>query len=231
MEFPPGAFLPRLVHLLGCLIMRPWVQFAFRCRVRRATPELPRPCVLAANHRSFFDPPFVGMWQPLPLSYFARASLWQMPFVRFMLQLMYGIPVDRDHPGASSTRGAIQRLRQGISVLVFPEGTRTRTGRLQPMRDGPALFARRAGVPVVPIYLHRSEAVWPRGRPLPRLWGASIELRIGRPLTPPAHLPPHLQDRWVTRAVEAWMHRQERACQQGHAGLRDAPVPEDAAHG
>jgi 1-acyl-sn-glycerol-3-phosphate acyltransferase len=208
-DFAPGAFFPRLVQLLGILVLRPWVRFCFRARVRMPRTPLPEPCVFAANHRSFFDPPFVGMWHQHPLSYFARADLWKHPFVRFMLGVMYGIPIDRANPGLSSMKGAVQRLRQGICVLVFPEGTRTRSGRVGLLREGPPLFARRAGVAVVPVYIHRSERVWPRGAWLPNLCGGPIEIRFGRPLLPPRDLQPRLCDAWVARKLQHWIQAQE----------------------
>ncbi|MBA2480817.1 MAG: 1-acyl-sn-glycerol-3-phosphate acyltransferase [Planctomycetes bacterium] len=199
-----------LIQSVGMLILRPLVLFTFRTRVRRARGSDATPCVYAANHRSFFDPPFVGMWVREPLSYFARGDLWKNHFFRFILGMMHGIPVDREHPGMSSMKGAVERLRSGISVLVFPEGTRTRSGRVGPMRDGPALFARRAGVPVVPVYVHRTEFCWPRGGVVPRLSGGRLEIRFGSPLIAPRRLPPREQDAWVTRRLQRWMLAQER---------------------
>ena len=203
--------IARLTQALGILWLRPWARLGFRVRVRRAMPAPMYACVIAANHRSYLDPMFVSMWLRRPLAFFARADLWDVAFFKLMLTIMAGIPVDRDRPGASSTVGAVERLRSGIPVLVFPEGTRTRTGRLGQLRPGPALFARRAGVPVVPVYLHRTEAGWPRGRPLPNAWGRSMEIRFGSPVPPPpAHLPAHLHDHWTTRYLQRWMERQER---------------------
>jgi 1-acyl-sn-glycerol-3-phosphate acyltransferase len=123
---------------------------------------------------------------------------------------MFGIPVDRENPGLSSMKGAVERLRRGISVLVFPEGTRTRNGRLGALRDGPALFARRAQVPIVPVYLHRSEILWPRGKKLPKFFSKRIEVYIGSPLFPPADLDGRAQDAWVSRRLSLWMRLQER---------------------
>jgi 1-acyl-sn-glycerol-3-phosphate acyltransferase len=214
-EFAPDAFIPRLIQALGILILRPWVRLTFGVRVRTAPGQPEGACVLAANHRSFFDPPFIGMWRRRPLSYFARASLWEVGFFRFMLGIMYGIPVERENPGLSSMKGAVERLRQGIPVLVFPEGTRTKTGRVGRLRDGPALFARRAGVPVVPVYVHRTEHCWPRGSALPRPWGNRIEIRFGRPLVPPPGLETRAQDEWVTERLQRWMEAQERELYRG----------------
>ncbi|MBA3708355.1 MAG: 1-acyl-sn-glycerol-3-phosphate acyltransferase [Planctomycetes bacterium] len=206
----PHPFPTRIIQAVGTFVLRPLVLFVFRVRVRRSWRRHEGACVYAANHRSFFDPPFVGMWVRDPLSYFARADLWNNVFFRFLLGMMHGIPVNREHPGMSSMKGAVDRLRHGISVLVFPEGTRTRTGRVGTMRDGPALFARRAGVPVIPVYVHRTELCWPRGAILPRLSGGRIEIRFGSPLIAPAHLAPRLQDAWVTRRLSRWMQVQER---------------------
>jgi 1-acyl-sn-glycerol-3-phosphate acyltransferase len=206
----PYSFVSRLIQALGIFFLRPLALFLFRTTVRRSARLPHGPCVYAANHRSYCDPPFIGMWSRVPLSYFARADLWLNPFFRLMLRIMYGIPVERENPGLSSMKGAVERLRGGVSVLVFPEGTRTRTGRVGRMRDGPALFARRAGVPVVPVYVHHTERAWPRGSALPRLTGGRLEIRFGTPIVPPARLDPRRQDAWVTRRLQSWMEAQEK---------------------
>lgn len=206
----PGSFPGRLMQAVGILTMRPLVRFLYRCDVRRAGPRPAAPVLFASNHRSFFDPMLVGMWLRDPISYFAKAELWRLPVVGATLRLMHSIPVERENPGMSSMKGAIERLRQGVDVLIFPEGTRTRTGRVGRLRDGPALFARRAEVQIVPVYVHRTEDAWPRGRPLPRLGGARVAIRFGRPLAPPPGLPPREVDRWVTMRLHAWLVAVER---------------------
>ncbi len=207
--------LARLLVGLAVLFLRVPIRFCFRCRVRMAQVP-PHPAVFAANHRSFADPGLVGMWLREPISYFARSDLWDAVIFRFFLQLMRSIPVERENPGLSSMRGAVERLRQGMSVLAFPEGTRTRDGHLGRLRDGPALFARRAGVPIVPVYVHRSERVWPRGAIVPRLAGGRIEIRYGRPISSPGGMDARLADRVVTERLKRWMLRQERQLLASH---------------
>lgn len=202
--------LPDLVHLAGGLALAWWLRLAYRLTVRRAAPPPAGAVLYACNHRSFLDPPLVGLCSREPLAYFARASLWRNPAIALFLDLFRGIAVERDRPLASSVAGAVERLRAGWPVLIFPEGTRTATGRLGPLRDGPALIARRAGVAVVPVYVWRSERCWPRGRALPRLAGPRLEIRFGRPLSPPAGLPPRAADRWLMARLAAWLARQER---------------------
>ena len=207
----PRNAIPMFTQLIvGHLLLRPLTTFFYRVRVRRSHAPVTAPCIFAGNHRSFLDPPLVGMCQQRPISYFARASLWKSPFVAFFLNIMYGIPIDRDNPGLSSMKGAIAKLRAGISVLVFPEGTRTKDGRLQEFRDGPALFSRRAGVPIVPVYLHRTERALPRTGVLPRVFASGVQVLIGSPIIPPRGLEPRVQDAWVSRRLYLWMLLQER---------------------
>ncbi len=204
------SIVAHFIQVMGILVLRSWLRFGFRGRILRARSVPSAPVLFASNHRSYADPPMIGMCARDPLSYFARADLWQIGFFRWILTVMHGIPIDRDNPGASSMKGAIANLRAGISVLVFPEGTRTKTGRVGPLRDGPALFARRAGVPVVPVYLRHSERVWPRGAFMPRLCGGLVEVRIGRPLQPPAGLDTRAQDAWIMRRLHFWMMANEK---------------------
>ena len=159
----------RWLHLLGGGLFRRWTGHLLRARVRihRTHADRHGPYVFAGNHRSFGDPPFIGAWCDQPLAYFARASLWKLPVIGWTLSIFQSVPVDRSRPGAGASLAAIDRLKQGISIVVFPEGTRTKDGRLQRLREGPALFARKAGVPVVPVYVHRTERWWPRGCPVP----------------------------------------------------------------
>ncbi len=212
---PTAADLAHLV--LGGLI-KFWLLCCYRVTVRTAGPLPLGPVLYASNHRAFLDPPMVAIWGRMPVCYFARADLWNMPIVGRVLDIFSGIPVDRANPGASSMKGAIERMKAGKQVLVFPEGTRTRDGRLGRLKDGPALFARRAGVPIVPVYLWRTEHCWPRHRALPNPFGSRLEVRFGRPLVPPAELKPRDQDRWLMLRLEAWMQLQERSLGRHRTG-------------
>lgn len=151
--------------------------------------------IIAANHQSFLDPVFVGAAAPRPIDYFARRSLFRGPFGAF-IRALNALPVERREPSRESERPptggdvaairtAIERLRAGRILLLFPEGTRTATGALGPFRSGVETIARRAGVPVIPAAIDGAFEAWPRGRPIFRA-GAPCAVAFGPPLPPEA---------------------------------------------
>lgn len=215
---PEPLDLRRLAwSFIAVLIARPLLRFFYRCRQHNTLGALRRPAVFAANHRSFLDPILVGAYAERPLAFFARADLWKYPVIGPVLRFFGGFPIDRDEPQLQIMRRAVAELRAGRSILVFPEGTRTRDGRLGTLRDGAALFARRAGVPVVPIYLSRTETAWPRRAALPAAAGR-IAIVIGPALIPPADLPAREQDRWLTVRLQEWMQDQELGSDRAKPG-------------
>jgi len=190
--------------IVACVVVRHVVHFCYRCRLPRRSFD-PRACyVLVSNHRSFMDPLLAGCFYSRPISFFARANLWRVPIIRQCLDFFGGLPVDRDEPQMGVMQRTVEWLRTGRNVLIFPEGTRTRDGRLGRLRSGAALFARRAGVPVLPVYLHRTERAWPRGCILPRV-GVRVGIRFGPVLRSSPSLPPKIADEALIRRVERWM--------------------------
>jgi 1-acyl-sn-glycerol-3-phosphate acyltransferase len=124
---------------------------------------LPRgPCVLVANHLSYFDP--VVLAAHTPLTAIAKTDVAAWPLVGDALRRLGTTFVDREDAmsGALALRRALRSLQSGVSVLVFPEGTTTRGDQVLPFRRGIFGAARRAGVPVIPVALRydRPEVAW-----------------------------------------------------------------------
>jgi 1-acyl-sn-glycerol-3-phosphate acyltransferase len=200
------------LFIFGHIFLRLFARWLCRVRYEGSNRLPPTGAhVVVANHRSFMDPPLVGMHLNRTLCYFARANLWKYPVIGQVLRIVGGIPVDRQAPTIETMKTAVETLKSGRNLLIFPEGTRTRTGRLGVLREGPALFARRAGVPVVPVYLYESERLWPQSSPLPRLCSGARVI-FGPVVRAPERLPPKLQDRLLTVWIERWMRRQEARC-------------------
>lgn len=121
------------------------------------------PALVACNHVSFLDPPFVGQAFDEPIHYFARKTLFDHPIAGWILRKWQSIPIDRDKPDASSLKATIRFLRQGEKVLIFPEGTRSPDGTLQPAEAGVGLFIAKSKAPVLPVRIFGSYEAYPRG--------------------------------------------------------------------
>ncbi len=121
------------------------------------------PALVACNHVSFLDPPFVGQAFDEPIHYFARKTLFDHPVAGWILREWQSIPIDQDKPDASSLKATIRFLRQGEKVLIFPEGTRSPDGTLQPAEAGVGLFIAKSKAPVLPVRIFGSYEAYPRG--------------------------------------------------------------------
>lgn len=124
--------------------------------------------LLLSNHQSFFDPILVGSPLSRPTFFMARDTLFRNPLFGALLWAVNAFPVTLGRPDRGAIRTAVGRLTAGQLVVMFPEGTRTRDGELQPFKGGFRLLVRKANVPVIPVVIRGAYEVWPRSRLLPR---------------------------------------------------------------
>ena len=138
--------------------------------------------VYASNHSSLFDIPALFASLPGSVRFVAKQELARIPLFGRAMTAAGNVVIDRAHPrnAAAAYERAAAVMRGGISTIVFPEGTRSRTGELLPFKAMPFVLAIVAQVPLVPVYVHNtfeilSKAAW-RLRPRPiRIWvGAPI---------------------------------------------------------
>ena len=110
-------------------------------------------CLFAANHTSNADAPAIVGAIPRRIAILAKKSLFTIPIVGTAFRLAQFVPVDRARPerAAASIEVAADKMKQGMSFLIYPEGTRSPDGRLLPFRRGAFVLAIKAGVPVVPV--------------------------------------------------------------------------------
>ena len=123
--------------------------------VERITDNAFAPAVYASNHLSYMDTPVLFARLPFQFRILAKQGLWKVPFVGWYLSRSGQVPIDSSSPRsavAGLLRG-VAALRSGMPLVVFPEGSRTPHGGLQPMASGAAFMAIRAGVPLVPVAL------------------------------------------------------------------------------
>lgn len=128
------------------------------------------PVILAANHASVLDPPVIGGGFNRTVNYLARRTLMDIPVFGFILRQLSVVPVDRDGSGGAGLKAILNRLREGGIILLFPEGTRTPDGRMQPARSGIGLTVIKSTAPVVPVRVNGTFAALSRFMkfPMPR---------------------------------------------------------------
>lgn len=139
------------------------------------------PAILAANHVSYLDPPLVGAALGRPVYFLARSSLFRFPVFGWFIRKMQAVPVDREGgTGGAGLKAVVDRLATGGAIILFPEGTRSRDGGLQPVRAGVGLMVLKSGAPVIPIRLFGLFEAYGRHRLIPR--PGRITLVYGPPL-------------------------------------------------
>jgi 1-acyl-sn-glycerol-3-phosphate acyltransferase len=139
--------------------------------------------VFVSNHLSYMDTPVALANIPVQFRFLAKRGLFQIPFMGWHLARAGHIPVPRgDARAAVKTMTlAAQIVRdQQISLLIFPEGGRSRKGEMRPFMEGAAYIAIRAGVPLVPVGLIGTREVLPYGSGTMR--GGPVTMRIGDPI-------------------------------------------------
>jgi 1-acyl-sn-glycerol-3-phosphate acyltransferase len=112
--------------------------------------------IYCVNHQSAMDIPVLFVSLPVQFRFVAKRSLFNLPFMGSHLRRSGHIPVDRDRPheAMKSMKKVAKEIREGKSVLLFPEGHRSRNGQLLPFRAGSFYIAILAGVPIVPITIN-----------------------------------------------------------------------------
>jgi 1-acyl-sn-glycerol-3-phosphate acyltransferase len=136
--------------------------------------------ILAANHQSYFDPPLVGICSKRAVHYLARKTLMEWPFFGPLFPDMNVIPVDRDGNDMSALKTVIRKIKDGEGVVLFPEGTRSRDGQLQPGQAGVGLVIAKTLAPVVPVRIFGSYEAFPRGSKGVKLH--PIRVVVGEPI-------------------------------------------------
>jgi len=125
-------------------------------------------CLITPNHASYADP----IWITVPIRrriyYMAWDKPFKIPVLGLMMRVFGAFPVSLEAVDAAAQRAAHEVLRAGRALVIFPEGGRTRTGKLMPFKMGAFRFALTYGVPVVPVSINGGEKIWPVGRLFPR---------------------------------------------------------------
>ena len=210
----PGSSIPHIIGWRAC-------QFAcsvvlgllYRLQVRnqRAVPAT-GPVLIAANHQSFLDPPAIGCRvTQRQLDFVARSGLFGSKHFGGFLAFLNSIPVAEEGPDAKAIKEIIRRLRMGRCVMIFPEGSRSETGEIEPFKRGVALLVKRAQCPVVPAAIDGAFEAWPRARKRPKLlFAPKLRVLYGEAIP---------YDELMADGADAALERVEREVRALHARL------------
>jgi 1-acyl-sn-glycerol-3-phosphate acyltransferase len=171
------------------------VLFRYRFTGKSRIP-LTGPVLIVANHQSNLDPVIVGLACPRQLKYLARQGLFFFPF-NLWIRALGAVAIDRERGALAGIRKTLELLKQENAVLVFPEGSRTFDGNLQPMLPGFCLLARKSCATIVPVALDGAFHALPRGAAFVR--PHRIALSIGAPIMPRQY--EQLSDQQLTELV------------------------------
>jgi 1-acyl-sn-glycerol-3-phosphate acyltransferase len=177
-----------MLYLLTRSVLGPLARLIYR-PVIEGRENIPRngPLLLASNHLSFIDSFVIPLTAPRRVVFLAKSEyftghgvrgLW----MRWLFTAVGAIPVQRGAAGAAQEAldAALDVLRDGLVFAIYPEGTRSRDGRLYRGRTGVAWLALTAGCPVVPVALSGTQDIQPVGSRVPRIRRVSV--RFGKPL-------------------------------------------------
>jgi len=168
-------------YWLGYNLSRLLAQLFFGFRIiHRERVIQTGPVILAVNHQSFLDPPLAGNAADRAIFFLAKKSLMDVPVLGWLLAKLNVIPVNLEGGDRSALKALIRVLSAGECALVFPEGTRTPDGSLQPAEPGLGLVIAKTRAPVVPMRIFGAYDVWPIHGKL-RLSG-KITVVVGEPI-------------------------------------------------
>jgi len=166
-------------YLLGYSLSKAIAKTFFNYRVIGAENMIEEgPCIIAANHCSNLDPPLVGIACKRAIHYLGKKSLLDVPILGPIFPQLNVIPVDQKNADRSALIGAIRVVKNGGAVLIFPEGSRSPDGNLQPAQPGIGMIAAKTGAPVAPVLIRGSFEALRRGKLFPR--PMQITITIGR---------------------------------------------------
>jgi 1-acyl-sn-glycerol-3-phosphate acyltransferase len=216
-EIPPG-----FMYRWGRGVCRIWVDLWFELKVY-GRHHVPRHggILIVSNHQSYLDPVLLGTKLIRPLSFMAKSELFENPYFGWMIRNLNAFPVRQGEGDVGALKETIRQLQAGHALNVFPEGTRSPDGELQPLEPGVGLIVRRAGVPVVPAVIYGSYDAWPRDDKL--FHRHPIRVEFG----PPMHLA-DLKAAAIVRRIETTLRvmfdqlrertRQEWEARRGNEG-------------
>lgn len=166
-----------ILFLIGRFLFKVLFKTVYRAKVE-GVENIPKTggAIIAPNHMSFFDPPFTGSMMKRPLNFMAKAELFKVPILGFLIKRTNAFPVKRGVQDMTAMRNAFSLLENGNLLLMFPEGTRSKDGNLGKARAGAGMVACNAQVPLIPTKIVNTDKMSKFKK---------LYIKYGKPIYPP----------------------------------------------
>ncbi len=138
-------------------------------------------CIIASNHLSYLDPIVLSIASPRILSFMAKQELFENPFFGGLISALNAFPLERGTADLKSIRFAINKLKDEGTLIIFPEGTRSTSGKIKEGQAGVSMLAVKSKSPVVPTYIEGTDIALPSGSKKIRFF-VPLSVHFGKPM-------------------------------------------------
>ena len=172
-------------NVLPYKVTKTWAEFILAVSRIKVTVNglyniLPdRSYIYMSNHQSNFDIPVALAYLPFQFKWVAKAELFKIPIFGYAMHRIGHINIDRSNRRAAykSLKKAAKNIREGVSVLIYPEGTRSKDGNIRPFKTGGFVLAVESGVPIVPVIIHGTWPIMPKNKIIIKPGNVTIEIK------------------------------------------------------
>ncbi|MBD5134706.1 MAG: 1-acyl-sn-glycerol-3-phosphate acyltransferase [Lachnospiraceae bacterium] len=140
------------------------------------------PVLYVGNHNSYFDIVISGSVIPYPTGYVSKKEMIKFPFLRIWMYLINCVFIDRDNPrqGLKTILKGIDKINSGISMFIFPEGTRSKDGKMTSFKEGSMKMAQKSGCPIIPVAFTNTSSVFEKQ--FPKIKSSDVTIEFGKPI-------------------------------------------------
>ena len=174
--------LESVIYFVSYLIYKAILKgfFGFEVKGAENVPEK-GPFIIASNHVSYADPTVIAVTcNTAQIFFIAKHELFNIPVFGLWVRAVGSIKIERNSHSSEPLRKAVNRLREGRALGMFPEGRRSTDGNLQKAQPGMGFIAAKSGAPVIPVYISGTDKVLPKGRRWVRF--GKITAKVGKPV-------------------------------------------------
>lgn len=169
-----------MTYFISRLILKVLLKILLGFEIK-GSENLPKkgPFIIASNHASLIDPPIVGVaCNTAPLAFMAKKELFDVPILGWWVKAVGCIPIERGSASFMSIKHAVQKLKEGKALGIFPEGSRSPDGELQKAQAGIGFLASKSGASIMPLYISGTDKALPREKKLMKL--CKVKATIGK---------------------------------------------------